>query len=185
MIIEGGTGNGYSVKVTRDNQLVSYSTIVSELAFISYLKQDGYTMVSALTNIATGSCIMFFRNTDPARNFHVHKIIIGSTIASQFTVYINNTYAASTGTAIVPVNLNGQSGKVALCTCLGTVAVATVTPGKKVLDLFTSANVSQEFFFEGSPIFGLNNDFAIVVTNASSTNIIAVTVTGYYKDITL
>jgi len=185
MIIEGGTGNAYSVKVTRDNQFVSYSTTVSELAFISYLKQDGYTITSSLTNIATGSCVLFFRNTDPARNFHVHKVIIGSSIASQFTIYVNNTYAASTGTAIVPVNLNSNSGRVALCICLGTVAVATVTPGKKVCDLFTVANDSQEFFFEGSPIFGLNNDFAIVATNASSTNIIAVTVTGYYKDTTL
>jgi len=182
MIIEGGTGNGYSTKVTKENQLFTYSTTISELATISFMKADAYTVSSTLSNIATGSCIFFFRNTDTQRSFLTHKIVLGASIATQFDIYQNSTYAASTGTAIVPVNLAAASGKVALCTCVGTVAVATVTPGKQVARYYISASESIELDFGGAPILGLNNDIAIFVTNASSTNTIGVTMTGYYKE---
>jgi hypothetical protein len=184
MIIQGGTGNGYAVKVTRNNQIYSYSTVIPELGFISFLKQDGYTISSALTDIATGSCVLFFRNTDPQRNFYTHKIILGSSIATQFEVYQNSVYVVGAGTTIIPVNLAAFSGRQAICTALGQIAVTTVTPGSRIARYYGEAGATVEYSLEGAPILGLNNDIAIFVTNASSTNTIGVTLTGYYKDVT-
>jgi len=183
MIIEGGTGNGYAVKVTRDNQLYSYSANVSEMAFLSYVRSDAYNIASFCTNIATGSYVLFFRNTDPQRNFHIQSVRVGSSIATQWDIFKNNVYAAGTGTVLSPGNLNFSSGKVAICTCLGTVAVTTITPGARIARYFTQAYEMTTFTLEGAPILGLNNDFAVQVTNGSSTNEIAVIFQGYYKDI--
>jgi hypothetical protein len=183
MIIEGGTGNGYAVKVTRDNQLYSYSANVSEMAFLSYIRSDAYNVGSYCSNIATGSYVLFFRNTDPQRNFHIQSVRVGSTIATQWDLFKNSVYAASTGTAITPGNLNYTSGKIAICTCVGTVAVTTITPGPRIARFFSQAYEMPTFPLDGAPIVGLNNDLCVQVTNASSTNELSVIVQGYYKDI--
>jgi hypothetical protein len=185
MIIEGGTGNGYAVKVTNDNNMCTFAEQVPELSFISLNKQDGYNVISTGTNIATGSYILFFRNTDPQRNFHIHKIRAGGSIDLQWDLYANSTYVAGTGTALTPGNLAFFSGRVAICTALGNVAITTITPGKLISRYYTNAYRTTEFNIEGAPILGLNNDLSVMVTNASSTNSLSITIQGYYKDIRL
>lgn len=182
MIINGGTGNGFAAKVNKDNQLVTMASTVDEVGYYSYAHQETYNINSYLTNIASGSAILFFRNTDPYKNFHLGFLRLGSSIAAQFDVYKNSTYVVNTGTTITPGNLNYTSGKVALMTALGNGAVTTLTPGIQIARFFVPAYETIIIPLLSAVILGLNNDVTVYVTHANATNSMVVTYQGYYKE---
>ena len=115
MILQGGTGNGYSAKVDSENKLHTRAVTQLEVAHTS-IDEGLAFMWTATADWGADKNALWLRNDDTEKKLVIEKIIVSPAASCQFEMGVGtgNTVA---GTAVVGVNMNRPSGRVALATC--------------------------------------------------------------------
>ncbi len=134
MIIQDGTGNGYSAGVNAENKLLAQTESVSELATISKEKGEAYYLKSgfiALTTTASFSGIFYLKNASTDKEIAIHQLRTCGTVVQEWDLIKNPTAGTliSAGTASVIENVNTGSSKTLGATALDGADALTVTDG--------------------------------------------------------
>ena len=119
--------------------------------------------------------------------------MFGADVATQFKIWSPASYTAQDGTAIVGMNMNLSSGRIALATCTANetnnafAAARTITTvrntryvrgnGDDLVDI-AAASEGQWIDYSGSIILGYRN--AIAVELVADTAAFEATIFGYY-----
>lgn len=127
-MIKDGTGRGYLVKVTNENELAVESISESIQHHISSVKQEAYQLIGTAT-LAAGTVVgVHLKNTSADKQLVVtyirHQIIDQSggtaipNASNYYRVALNRTYSSG-GSIITPVNVYAGSGNAAEVTAYG------------------------------------------------------------------
>lgn len=168
MQIEDGTGKGYFAGINKDNLLRTFSLIEFPMEAFSH-KGDAYIIPSdfiSLTNIATYSGVLYFKETSVTDRTHVHAIRTSSSQPTLWKLLKNPTAGTliTGGTDLVPNNMNFASGKtLSALSKVGTAGAGlTVTDGTLLGQWQTSAGQSVQIILDGSLILNTGNTLALV-----------------------
>lgn len=102
---------GVSVEVNSDNKLEVRSVMLSEFAHRTE-KGDAYAWTSVSADIDAGDTPLLVCNNSTTRKLYIEKIYLWADVATQFKIHVPS-YPTLAGTAVVGVNLNMESNKVA------------------------------------------------------------------------
>jgi hypothetical protein len=186
MIIEDGTGTGNRVEVNSLHQLKvrtvgsTYHQFASCEHEHAYMASIGNEAKPTLTVTGTGGYMMYLKNTSTDYDAIMARITI-STSALALITLIKNPTIGSLGneTAIVPVNKNFKSGKLADVEVYGWDEVGDGITGITGGDSAGTYQVNglERILFDESLCLGLNDILAIKAKNAVE---IAMVMHGYY-----
>lgn len=174
MIINDGTGSGYAAKVSDGNMLMTRGANES---FVSYASQEHGRafMWSASKDIDATDNIMWIRNDDKDRMLRIVSVIVSSAGNGVWFIY-RPTGTTPDGDAITGVNLNADSGVVALATCR--CDATGVTPANYI---HYGANIAYQQItieFHGALMLGYLDELAVDFT--TEVTLAQCTILGYY-----
>jgi len=179
MIIQGGTGNGFAAQVDDDHRLATYATVETEMSHTSEDHGDAYAWTASV-NVAGDKNVIWLRSDHTTKNLVIECIHVGVSATTLIELWVGSGTTAS-GTAVTGVNLNRQSGNVALATCKHTETNVDAGSGLTLLSSF-SVLTGQTHTFEmhGGLLLGYLDEIAInVITDIDLTS---VTIFGYYHE---
>lgn len=186
MEISDGTGTGYRAGVNSLNQVKSRGICSLYHQFVSCQHEQAY-MVSlgtvakpTLTVTATGGYMMYMMNTSTEYDAIIARVTISTSALMVITVMKNPTIGSlGNETAIVPVNKNFKSGKVADVDVYGWDEVGDQITGVTGGDCAGTYQVNgvERIVFDESLCIGLNDIIAIKAKNAGE---LTLTIHGYY-----
>jgi hypothetical protein len=176
LTIEDGKGRGNIAEVTNKNGLRVYAENIEEVALISGENQLTFSLTSTYAAGANDK-IIYMKNNDPERNFIIRYVTVGSTVATMWQLFSSLT-GTPAGTAIIPVNTNIGSGKVAFMTALGNAAVTGTTPAHVVANAYTSAYSTYSIDFLSGLIIQYGSELILATSEAGT---VVVTIIGYFK----
>lgn len=178
MQIEDGTGSGNRARVTNGKMLRVYAQVESEISHVS--EQDGlaFSWSNVSYDYDAGDTILLLKNTSPTKSLIIDAIEVGGDAATIAIAHFP-VCETPTGTAIVGVNLNRQSGKVAEAVAKGD--ESTNSLGDIHRNLYIVAAQSKAHPTKGAIVLGLNDCIAIdFVTNGAACYC---SIEGYYHAI--
>lgn len=186
MMLEDGTGDGHKAAVNSLHQFSVVSIGSTYHQFTSckheqaYMASLGTEAKPTLTVTGTGGYMMYLKNTSTDYMAIMARITI-STSALQLVTLIKNPTIGSLGneTAIVPVNKNFGSGKLADVDVYGWDEVGDGMTGITGGDCAGTYQINglERILFDESLCLGLNDILAIKVKNAGE---LAIVMHGYY-----
>jgi hypothetical protein len=183
MIIEGGTGNGYKARVDEDNRLWVRATAESALHYESLENGNAYAWTAVSADINTGDTAILVCNDDPDRSLIIDHAYLWTDVAAQFKVHVP-AYAAFDGTAIVGVNLNRTSNKIALATAKADDEQNTFAAANTILTVHTNELATDVFGvnidFKNALVLGYHDTVAIDIIGESAA--FEATIWGYYQE---
>jgi len=177
MIIESGTGNGYTAHVDDENKLLTLSVIEEEYAHEAH-KGNAYIW-TATADWGADKNALFLRNDNTVNPMAIRGVAVSPAAAAQFEIGYGtgNTVA---GTTVTGANLNLSSGKTALATCRHTNTNCDAMSGLTVIHTFWAGVMNTIIPFNGALILGHLDEIGIgIITDVGSTT---VSVFGYYVD---
>jgi len=178
MIITDGVGQGYSAKVTKQNQIQAYSESVALQHYVSINNGQAYQVIGDFTSMNNSThTILHIKNDDPDRNLILTYVRMstvdqaGGTAppsAGQYWQMGFGRTVSSGGTAVTPVNMNRDSGNSATVTV--TDNNPTMTGTFTEIDRHYIDGEADEHTYnkEGTIILGLNDTFEVRVTTSST-----------------
>lgn len=177
MIINGGTGNGFSAKVTSDNLLRTYAQIETEMSHSADGDAGAYIW-TASKDINTTDSIIWLRNDSTTQVLKIECFHVTNNAAGSWFAYCP-TGTTADGDVITGVNLNRSSGKVALATCR---ADATgTTPANHIFYGAGMASETVTVSLHGALVLGYLDEFAIDITTEPA--LAQATILGYYHTV--
>jgi hypothetical protein len=183
MIIEGGTGNGYKAKVDEHNRLAVRATAESALHHESLEHGNAYSWTAVSADINTGDTCILVCNDDPDKLLIIDHMYLWNDVASQFKVHFP-AYAAFDGTAIVGLNLNRTSNKIALATAKADDTQNTFAAANVVITLHSNELATDQFGIEwdckNAIVLGYHDTIAVDIIGESAA--FEATIWGYYSD---
>jgi hypothetical protein len=183
MILEGGTGNGYKAKVDVHNRLWVRATAESALHHQSIEHGNAFSWTAVSADINTGDTAILVCNDDPDRVLVIDHVYLWADVAAQFKVHVP-AYAAFDGTAIVGVNLNRTSNKIALATAKADDEQNAFVAANTILTLHTNELATDQYAveadFKNSLVLGYHDTVAIDIIGESAAY--DATIWGYYQD---
>lgn len=188
MIQEDGTGRGYKVKVTKNNQLVVRGEIHDVAFHQSFHHGDTYTLAYLASQAITASgedCLAHIANTSATQLLCIDKVHVAGNDAQCFVRCYVDSVSGGDGAAFTPVNHNRTSGRVASATVqVHDGSFTDPTGGSAVASAAISPETQACFFdFQGSVILGLNDTFDVrALEQAAGTPAMTCIVTGFYID---
>jgi hypothetical protein len=184
MIIEGGTGNGYKVKVDEYNRLWVRATAESALHHESVEHGNAYAWTAVSADIDTGDTAILVCNDDPDKRLIIDHIFLWTDVAAQFKIHVP-AYAAFDGTAIVGVNLNRTSNKIALATAKADDAQNAFVAANTILTVHTNELATDTFAVEvdmkNALVLGYHDTVAVDIIGESAA--FEATIWGYYTEV--
>ena len=120
MIIQGGTGNGYSAKVNQDNMLLVRSVQESIEHHMNHDHKRMYMISFNQSLTAANDCMFFLQNTDEDRDLIVEGFCMGfENGTADLNVYFKtgDTGTPNSGSAVTPRAMNTESQYAADVTC--------------------------------------------------------------------
>ena len=120
MIIQGGTGNGYSAKVNKDNMLSVRSVQESIEHHINHEHKRAYNITFNQSLTAANDCMLFLQNTDEDRDLVVEGFDMAfENGTADLNVYFKtgDTGTPNSGSAVTPRAWNTESQYAADVTC--------------------------------------------------------------------
>lgn len=155
MLIEDGKGTGSKLAIV-DNQAEVLTTSPIHQAV---LRGDAFAWNAVSSNIDVDDVMLYVRNLSPDRLLVINRIYAYNDIAGTLDVHLQTSAAAfGTGTAVVGVNLNTSSAKVA--DGEGYADDDSVSSGTIILTLATNELTSDQFSIDYQ-----TNDEIILGTN--------------------
>ena len=186
MQIEDGTGTGNRVEVNSLNQIKARSIRSTYHQFVScndeqaYMASLGTEALPTLTVTATGGYMMYLKNTSTEYDAIMARLTISTSASMTITIIKNPTIGAlGNETAIVPVNKNFASGKLASVDVYGWDEVGDQITGITGGDCAGTYQVNglERILFDESLCLGLNDVIAIKAKIAGE---LAIVMHGYY-----
>ena len=175
LMIDDGVGQGYSAKVTKRNQLATYTESASIQHYISANQGQAYQVIGDFATVNNSThTVLHVKNSDSDRVMVVTYIRVnlldfaGGTsvpnVATYFDIGFGRT-VSSGGTAVTPVNMNRDSGNTASVTA--TDNNPTMAGTFTEIDRHYVQAEGQEWAYnkEGTVILGLNDTIEIRVTS--------------------
>lgn len=121
MIIQGGTGNGYAVRVDEQNHLWTRAIQESIEHYANHTLRRAFSIVFNQSPTAANDCIFFLQNTDADRNLVIEGYDFGmkNADAADAEVYfkLGDTGTPNAGSTVTPVAINTESQYSADVTC--------------------------------------------------------------------
>jgi len=176
MLMEDGRGSGRKAEVDKHYRLTTYCTVVNEVSHQSEQHGAAYTWTHDY-NYDAADTILWLRNDSTTQNLLIDKIVMASNVATQVTIH-SPTGTTAAGTEIIGVNLNRQSGNVALATAKGD--ETGNTQANVIVEALVPANIPAIMPVEGAIILGYFDEIAVDFVTVGTMG--TVTFRGYYKD---
>lgn len=174
--IIGGTGNNKAAGVNDDNQLETFSTVESDIEFISDVKGLAFSWSNVSYDYDAGDTILMIKNISRDKKFFIHSVILASDVATEIRIHMPSV-PTPTGTPVMGVNCNRTSRKLAEAIAISDETTNSI---ENVVTLTRiSANSPFTKIFGGTMILGLNDTIAVDFT--SDGGACTTTIIGYYK----
>ncbi len=173
---EDGTGTGNLAGVDSTNRVLTRAVTETEIFNASNTSQEAYTITSIDAGPSAGEYILYIKNTDTTKDFHISHIEFAAADSDVLWKLHEVTGTASGSSALTPFNLNLGSGKTATMTARGDGAVA----GLSTVAVFHTARNNDEIPFAGSLILGLNDAIAVEY-DAGTGNGAEVIIEGFFQ----
>lgn len=186
MIIEDGTGDGYKAAVNSLNQVSGRAICSLYHQFASckheqaYMGSLGTEAKPTLTVTATGGYMIYLKNTSTDYDAVIARVTISTSALMLVTIIKNPTIGVlGNETAIIPVNKNFKSGKVADVDMYGWDEAGDQITGITGGDCAGTYQVNgfERLLFDESLCLGLND---IIAVKAKNTGELAIAIHGYY-----
>ena len=170
MQIESGTGNGKLVGITDENRLLTDCVTEPNFLHFNSGEEQAYTWNYEAYDPTALDTVMFLRN-DSNIPLHIHHIYFYTDTATVINMHTISNGETPTGTAVTGVNLNRNSGNLAVVTAIqdetGNSSQGTILETK-----YVAANEDVTLLKENGYeiILGKNDCIAIdIVADAGST----------------
>ena len=170
-IIKDGKGRGYTVEVNEHNQIKAYSTVQSNLAYVSENHQTAFMVYGKRDFVAanTDEAILFMTYTGSNSLVADRITLTTNSSLAKVEMYVDST-RNSGGTLRVPLNLNRGSGITSETTVYVGISGSggeldiTCNDDNEVFDLrLTSSGLpTYTFDFSGGLILEKNNTICLV-----------------------
>lgn len=172
MIIQGGTGNGYAVKVNNENMMLTLSVARTAIGHVSIDEGNSYSLpFSQISNGGANDCILYVKNLD-SKSMVISQMWLSCTAADTIYAKYGMTGTAAGGATVVPINLNTNSAKMALGTFMTHTAVTGLSGGNIMFRSYFTANaISQRLYFDDAFILGQNGVWTLHVLTASANTV--------------
>jgi len=144
---------------------------------LASLKGDAYIWTNETAALAGDDTAMSVRNDHSSKNLHIWKVKLHGIAESQVEIYATTAVYTPTGTAVVGVNLNRTTNKVAEATAI--YDDTAVAQGGIVERIRIKADTDYEVDFGGAFILG--HDQAIGIDLETANSECHVSVWGYFK----
>jgi hypothetical protein len=161
IIIEDGTGNGYTTQVSKENKLEVNAVTQTKEHYINHHEGQAYNVLFEITPSGAGDCFFYMKNSSE-NDLVIEGIWIKLAANDYIEIKIGDTGTASGGTDVTPVNLNAGSGNVAEGTFQHGVDITGLSGGSTALKLWhvSSAgsnytNFNQDVFIPKNKILSL------------------------------
>ena len=184
MQIKDGTGQGFLVKIDKQNRIVSFASSFAEIVSESLQGNSFNFLTDFITYTTTGSerALLFIQNTSATKNLHISTVSISLNASSKIRLRKNPTSIAG-GAPGIPVNTNFQSGR----TFDGVFTIgadgATIVGGSLIAAAQLNAFIN--FPLAGEIILGQSDTLAMTVEIASGTVEASITITAFHRDASL
>jgi len=116
MIIEDGTGYGYSAAVNSENKIKTLSTRITFAHHVNHDEGKCFTALFDQTPTGSGDCFFYLKNND-SEDLVVTELRFRVESNEEIYLKIKDEGTPVDGAAITPVNLNAESGNAADVTC--------------------------------------------------------------------
>ena len=178
MFIENGVGSGgYKAEVTDHNMLRAYCMTETELSHQSEAHGLAYSWPAAHANLGGDVNVIWLRNDSTDMNLIIQLIHLGCSAVAAIELYMS-TGTALNGAAVVGVNLNAASGKVALATCRTANTNVDAGLGSTLVGATTAPAGPFELDTRGAIVLGYLDEVSInIVTDIDLTG---GAIVGYY-----
>lgn len=182
MILQDGKGSGSKAAVNSANQLLTRTVIISELAAATELG-NAYSWTAVSADINTGDTGLSVANTSTDMLLYIDKVYVWADVPTQFKIHVPAA-ATWTGTAVVGINLNQGSNKIAPATAFADETASTFAAANVITTVasneFTDDQFGQWIEYDGALILGQND--AIQVDLIGESAAFECTIIGHFKD---
>jgi hypothetical protein len=115
LIIEDGTGKGYSAQVDDQNLLNTRAVTKTELVSQSEIGL-AYSWSNISYSYTAGDTILLIRNDNPLLDLFIDNIFIQGAVATEVVIHCPTIVFTPTGTTVTGINMNRKSGTTSLST---------------------------------------------------------------------
>ena len=110
MIIQGGTGNGYSAGVTANNMLETLAITASVEHYINHDAGLAFHCLFEQAPTAADDCVFYMVNNSDTRTIVIEGIDLYVSKAAEVYVKLNAKGTRNAATALTPANCNAGAG---------------------------------------------------------------------------
>lgn len=141
-IIEGGTGNGYSVGVTSENRLKTSASISTLEHEVNHHDGQAYSVGTILTPTGPGDCFLYIKNNNDT-DMVISEFMLSSVANETIIFKLGDSGTPIGGDVATPVNRNAGSGNQADVTALTGVDITGLGGGLSVMSIFLKGGESS------------------------------------------
>jgi len=141
--IEGGTGNGYSVGVNEQNQLLSLSTTITKEHEINHADGQSYSIPVTVTPTGAGDCFLYLKNNNEL-DLVVSELMLAADSGETIMLKLNDVGTPVGGVDVIPANRNAGSGKIADATVYSGTDITGMAGGVVVFGVFIKGGESSQ-----------------------------------------
>lgn len=178
-IIVDGTGKGYSAKVNKNNELEVKAITEHDISHVSHFFGEAYMVQAVDSGPGAGEYTLYFKNTD-SRDFIVDNLYSYVT-ATDVVWKLTKVTGTSSGTVIVPVNLNIGSGNTADAVCRGGAAGVSGLSATEVIFTIYGGAVFNSMVIPLEGALVIPKNFAIAFEfDAGTSSAVTIGFDGHY-----
>jgi len=171
MFIEDGSGRGYRAKVNNDNMLWTKAIIETMYQHVNSKHFEAYQL--QFNKAATGNddCVLYMKNNSD-HDLIIHTLRLSISTADEIYFKIGDTGTPVGGTAIIPVNLNAGSAKVAEGVFQHGVDITGLSGGTEVERIRTVSATylgTTNWHYPAGIILPKNQTFTLWIATAATT----------------
>lgn len=175
-IIEDGTGDGYKLEITPNNEAKVLATVYDRAANNSEQYGTTFNVDSdfiSYTTTSSYSGLLYIQNDDPGKILHIDAFRVSSTATCLFRNIKNPTTGTlvSGGSAITPQALNFSSTQTALATCKKGADGLTITNGTLVGSGAVPAYATTSIDLRSTVVLAYGDTVAVEVKPTGSASI--------------
>lgn len=112
LVIEDGTGKGYTASVSSANKLRVAAVISTQEHYANHNQGRAYNLNFSATP-TSGACFLYMKNTDTERDLSIEGIWLFMQDDDYFDIKLNDTGTPTGGSTVTARNLNTGSGMTA------------------------------------------------------------------------
>jgi hypothetical protein len=184
MQLEDGTGSGSRVAINSNNQLKTISVIIPDLSYHSVKHSDTYSWTAVTADLAAGDTALLVSNDSQTKNLHIDYVYIWADVPTAIKLHFP-AYVTPAGTAVLGVNWNRKSGKLADATAKAGETANVFSQANVFYTIRSNEDTNDQFgntvCLCGAVILGYHTSIAVDIIADSAA--FQCTIIGHYVDI--